>query len=191
MIRELAWLVAQVGENLPPAVVGAAMKELGLENVFDTATLREDQQPSVGSLREITVRLGLISEAHGWLRVTAKGRALADDPVRLWWYAAGRLELGTPGSFEETACVATLLWLAAGRPVGAPEWEAFGVGVGSASGWRHGDGSAVTRIDLRSGCLELLQVIGHLVAVDGWPWGGATPTPGGVLLVRAALAAGG
>ncbi|MEO8907954.1 MAG: plasmid pRiA4b ORF-3 family protein, partial [Microbacteriaceae bacterium] len=92
MVEPYLWLVRRAGTDgirltqagwLPPAVVSAAMTELGWGDRWIGAMNREDQTMPIANLRADTTRLGLLRKSKGVLYATAAARKHLDDPVGL------------------------------------------------------------------------------------------------------------
>lgn len=127
MVRAYAWLLDRVGHGLrltatgrlpPPAVVSAAMAELGLDRDWIGKNNREDQTWPVRALRTSVQRLGLLRVSKGQLLRTQAGAALTDDPAGLWRHIAQRAAGSARDPFVHTATSLVLLAVAAGRPRG-------------------------------------------------------------------------
>ena len=101
---------------LPPAIVSAAMRELGWTEQWYGAANREIHAAPVLELRESAQRFGLVRKNRGQVLVTKLGRRLVDDPDGLWWHLAGHLP-DARSEPERHAGVLYLLTVAAGRPL--------------------------------------------------------------------------
>lgn len=145
--------------------------------------------PTAASCRPQSARqLGLVRKHRGKLLVTARGRAVADDPVALWHQLAERMPLGSPGDAEGQAGLVVLLAIAARA---SDEPEALAAEVLGARGWRLSDGTPLTGSTIRwllGDDLATLERIGVLASA-GWGRGPGTPTGQGVMFARAALRA--
>lgn len=122
VVAPFRWLLDRAREGirltqagyLPPAVVTAAMTELGwLEHAYGPAN-REIHTPLL-ELRESAQHFGLLRKYRGQLITTKVGRNLVDDPTGLWWHIAARLPAGRSEPRRQ-AGVLYLLTVAAGRP---------------------------------------------------------------------------
>ena len=99
VVAPYTWLLDRVGDGvrltqagyLPPAVVTAAMTELGWADDWYGKNNREDVTLPVLELRESAQRFGLVRKYRGHLLPTKVARALADDPAQLWWHLASAL----------------------------------------------------------------------------------------------------
>lgn len=122
VVAPYRWLLQRVGDGirltqagyLPPAVVKAAMVELGWQGDWYGAGNREVETP-VRELRESAQRFGLLRKNRGQLLRTKLGGRLVDDPSGLWWHLATRLPDGRSDA-ERQAGILYLLTVAAGRP---------------------------------------------------------------------------
>ena len=122
MVEPFAWFVRHVGtDGLPltaqgylrPADVTAAAERLHLDDEWIGAMNRESLTPPVAELRRAAAHAGLVRVAKGRIHATARGTALADDPVALWWHLADRLPAGRRDD-ERDAGLLVLLALAGG-----------------------------------------------------------------------------
>lgn len=99
VVAPYRWLLDRVSDGvkltqagyLPPAVVMAAMTELGWTDDWYGKNNREDVTLPVLELRESAQRFGLVRKYRGQLVPTKVGHMLADDPARLWWHLASVL----------------------------------------------------------------------------------------------------
>ena len=99
MVRPYQWLLERVREGvrlteagyLPPALVAAAMDELGWSGDWPGKHNREHQMIPVLELRESAQRFGLLRKQYGRLLLTRVGARMAGDPAGLWWHLASRL----------------------------------------------------------------------------------------------------
>jgi hypothetical protein len=107
---------------LPPASVGALMKQLDPEQRWRGPTNREAQTYPLLALREITTRLGLLRAYRGRLVPTKAAQKLRRSPVGLWWHIARRLPLEKPEHGRD-ASVFLMLTLAADEPISATSLE--------------------------------------------------------------------
>ncbi len=139
-------------------------------------------------LRDAAQRLPLLRRFTGRLVPTRRGRALAGDPVGVWWLLAGELPLsGRDASDAEwQAGVLFLALMATGST------DAAGVEVArllTGLGWAVGDGARVCRRAGTGLIAAEVRLLLQLGAFDrdrhgGWP---GTVTPEGIALARAAL----
>ena len=174
------WLLGRVGDAirltqagyLPPAVVKAAMQELGWLDGWYGAGNREADTP-VHKLRESARRFGLLRKNRGQLLVTKLGRRLAVDPVELWWHIASRLPDG-PSEPQRQAGVLYLLTVAAGRP---RDDELLATGM-SILGWTLDGVQAVSPISAFSAARDTWWVFHRLRLVpEKARWDDPEPTP--------------
>lgn len=115
VVAPYRWLLNRVGDGvkltqagyLPPAVVTAAMSELGWAEDWYGKHNREDVTLPVLELRESAQRFGLVRKYRGQLLPTKVGRALIDDPAGLWWHLATAL----PDARSESQRHAGVLYL--------------------------------------------------------------------------------
>ena len=99
VVAPYRWLLDRVGDGvrltqagyLPPAIVTAAMTELGWADDWYGKNNREDVTLPVLELRESAQRFGLVRKYRGQLVPTKIGRAVSADPVGLWWHLANAL----------------------------------------------------------------------------------------------------
>jgi hypothetical protein len=107
---------------LPPASVGALMKQLDPEQRWRGPANREAQTYPLLALREITTRLGLLRAYRGRLVPTKAAQKLRRSPVGLWWHIARRLPLEKPEHGRD-ASVFLMLTLASDEPISATSLE--------------------------------------------------------------------
>ena len=194
MTRAYTWLLHRVGDGLtltaagwlPPAIVTAAMEELGLDRDWIGKNNREDMTEPVRRLRMSAQRLGLLRVSKGRLLRTRTGSALADDPTGLWRHLAQRVATPPREPFARAATQLLLLAVAAGRDRDAPLAQVL-----SAAGWRTGGRADVSRWAPEQAA-ELVTAV--LDAVGAYGYGSrvsrsakASPTPGARALARLAL----
>ena len=148
MVRPYAWLLDRIGDGirltsagfLPPAVVSAAVTDLGLADEWIGKGNREAQTLPVLLLRESAQRAGLLRKYSGQLLLTPRGRKGRHDPVALWRLLAAALPV-EHDEFGRQAGLVLLVLLAAGR---VAEWEEAAARLLCAIGWRTADGDPVT-----------------------------------------------
>jgi hypothetical protein len=197
MVRPFTVLLDTIGEGvkltaagyLPPAVVETIFDELDLGEEWIGKGNREDLTVPVLELREATQRLGLLRKYKGKLLLTSRARQLADDPVGLWWYLAGRLPLGgrNPSDVQWQAGVLLLALMASGETDDA---EVRVARLLTGVGWALEGGAPVDRraaTGLIAQDVHLLHRLGAFGRVRGGGWPGEVTTEG-VALARAALA---
>ena len=121
MVEPFAWFVRHVGLGghpltaqgyLKPADVVAVAEHLHLDDEWIGTMNRESLTP-VAEFRKAAQRTRLLRVAQGRIHATARGAALADDPVALWRHLAERLPAGR-ADHERDAGLLVLLSLAAG-----------------------------------------------------------------------------
>lgn len=195
MVRPYAWLLNRVGTGgirltsagyLPPVHVAAAFADLGLAEEWIGKGNREADTVPVWRLRETAQKLGLIRKRLGELQLTARGRAVRDDPVALWWYLAERMPVGSADELQSQAGLLCLLVIAAGRPcdVGVVVADLLG-----SIGWMWSDGTPLTPGVLERAAGDTSEVLRRIGAMNGNLLSSfaATPTADGALFARAAL----
>lgn len=196
MTHAYRWLLDRLGGDgvkltaagyLPPAHVRAAFEELDLADEWIGAGNREDLTVPVLELRESAQRLGLLRKYRGRLLPTARGRTLADDPVRLWHHVAARLPIGggNESDAEWQAGVLLLGMMATGTTDDAETVIATCL---SDLGWQQGDGHPIHRLTvggLIRDDVHVLRRLGALTSEGAWP---GYVTAGGARLARLALA---
>lgn len=99
VVAPYSWLLERVGNGvkltqagyLPPAMVMAAMTDLGWSDDWCGKNNREDLTLPVLELRGSAQRFGLVRKYRGQLLQTKIGRTLTDDPTELWWHLASAL----------------------------------------------------------------------------------------------------
>ena len=195
MVRPYAWLLDRVGADgikltsagyLPPVHVSAAFAELGLADEWIGIGNREADTWPVLQLRESAQKLGLLRKYKGELRWTARGRALRDDPVGLWWHLAGRMPFGSSDTFGGQA---ELLYLVAVAGNDIEDVDATVARV-LAGAWRLRDGTKPTSREAFMAGHDAWDVLRRIGAVVGMRYGRQSPervSPEGVLFARAAL----
>ena len=147
------WLLRRVGVDglpltaagwLPPAVVGAAMRDLGWELRWFGAFNREEQTRPIRRLRETAQGLGLVRKSKGRLVLGAAARRLLDDPVGLWSALASALAHRRRSAAEADAVLLLAVEVAAGRRAGQLDYLGPISFALSALGWTSGDGGDVS-----------------------------------------------
>ncbi|WP_434616044.1 plasmid pRiA4b ORF-3 family protein [Arthrobacter sp. A5] len=128
VVRPIHWLLQRAGTDgleltaagyLKPAVVRAAVSELGWQERCYGTINREDQAIPVLALRENCVRWKLLRKTKGRLVLTPAARKMADDDAALWAHVAERLAL--PGSNAADLVHRVVVgWLLEGT---MPEWN--------------------------------------------------------------------
>jgi hypothetical protein len=195
MVRPYAWLLDRVGTRgikltsagyLPPIHVSAAFTELGLAEEWIGQGNREADTWPVLHLRESAQRLGLLRKRKGELLQTARGRAVADDPVALWWHLAERMPIPSGDPFESQASLLFLVAIAGGPVDDVEETVAHILG---SLGWMLVDGAPPTSWEARAAARDTYDVLRRLGAItsERFPLGPDTPTADGALFARAAL----
>ena len=196
MARPYRWLLERVGEEgikltkagyLPPAVVEAAMDELGLWDEWIGAGNREDLTLPVLDLRGSAQQLGLLRKHRGRLLRTKRGSAAAADPVALCGHLAERMPPAQRGTAEHRAGTVLLLALAAGAD---EDTDALVDDALAAEGWRYADGTPLTIRTIREvgrPTRAMLERVGALARERGHP-GATAPTALARPFAHAALA---
>jgi hypothetical protein len=122
MVEPFAWFVRRVGVGglaltaqgyLRPADVTAVAECLHLDAEWIGSMNRESLTPQVGEFRRAAQHAGLVRVAKGRIHATARGAALAQDAVALWWHLAQRQPVGRRDA-ERDAGILALLAVAAG-----------------------------------------------------------------------------
>ncbi len=195
MVRPYAWLLERVGTGgikltsagyLPPVDVAAAFTELGLAGEWIGGGNREADTWPVLNLRESAQKLGLLRKHRGELLCTARGRAVRDDPVGLWWHLAERMPARAVDPF---ASQAALLYLTAVAGNAADDLDATVASILGSIGWRLSDGTPPTSREASMAARETLEVLRRIGAITGERFGPRPQTPSaeGVLFARASL----
>ena len=140
MTAPYLWLIRRIGHDgvsltaagwLPPAIVQAAMTELGWNRDWIGKANREDLTPPVFRLRESAQQLGLIRKVKGRLVLSAATKRLA-SPVDLWHFIARALAVRHRHDAERDAALLLLLEIAGGERFAWNdnlEAVAFGLGM--------------------------------------------------------------
>ena len=197
MVRPYTWLLRRVGADgikltgagyLPPAHVAAAFEELDLADEWIGKGNREDLTLPVLNLRETAQRAGLLRTSRGRLLLTARGRAVIDDPVALWWRLAERMPPRSTSAHEAQAGMVLLLAVAADIADVDEVDDTIAV-VLDAIGWMSGDGSPLTPMAAAHAAWDTRAVLQRLGAFADHDLFGrrAAPTDEGVTFARAAL----
>lgn len=193
MVRPYAWLLDRVGPGgirltsagyLPPVHVAAAFTELALADAWIGRGNREGDTWPVLHLRESAQKLGLLRKHRGELLWTARGRALRQDAVALWWHLAERMPLRSADPFESQASMLFLMAVAGGL---VDELDAAVAHILGSVGWMLSDGTPPARaFGAASDTYEVLRRIGAIAGEHYFPRSDA-PATEGVLFARAAL----
>ena len=195
MVRPYAWLLNRVGARgirltsagyLPPVHVAAAWSELGLAGEWYGRGNREVDTPPVLRLRETAQKLGLLRKSRGDLLLTARGRAVCDDPVALWWHLAERMPIKSANDLASQAGLLFLLVISAGR---GDDVEQTVASLIDSMGWMQSDGGPVEPWLIVRAAEETVEVLRRLGAMTGQLFSALprTPTADGTLFARAAL----
>lgn len=193
MTRAYSWLLRRVGDGLaltaagwmPPAVVTAAMEEVGLDRSWIGKNNREDTTEPVRALRASAQSMGLVRANKGRLLRTKVGVAVTDDPIALWSHIAQRVGAPPSDPFRRLASSLLLLAVAAGRPRDVRLREVL-----TEAGWRAGGGSGVSDFAAwraAAGVTAVLHAVRAYGDSDLWRDRSAPATPGAQALARAAL----
>jgi hypothetical protein len=193
MVNPFAWFVRHVGTGgraltaqgyLRPADVTAAAEHLHLDDEWIGAMNRESLTPQVAEFRRVAQQVGLVRVAKGRIHATARGIALAEDPVALWWHLAERLPVGRRDS-ERDAGMLALLAVAAGAD--ASNEVSLGP-IMTGLGWRLRSGQPLDDHVVRGWAITTVEALRRLGCFDA---GGArrslAPTAAGRAFARAAL----
>jgi hypothetical protein len=193
MAHPYSWLLDQVGDGikltaagfLPPEAVEASVAELGLENEWIGKHNRENQTLPVLELRESAMKTGLLRKERGVLLPTPSGRAVRNDPVKLWWHLAENVPPRRVQPLELQATMLLHTAVAAQLPEDplqfATDWlEKFGYGFR--------DGSPLTKWAVRDSAETAYTVLLRTGAIErGDILQPDRATPQGALFARAAL----
>lgn len=191
MVEPFAWLVRHVGtEGLPltaqgylrPADVRAVAGRLDLDDEWIGAMNRESLTPPVAELRRAAAHSGLVRVAKGRIHATARGTALADDPVALWWHIADRLPAGRRDDERDAG---TLMLLAlAGNMDGDGDLGRMMTSLG----WRLRSGRTLDDRAVRTIAATTAEALHRLGCFDtAGSRHGSMPTAAGRSFARAAL----
>jgi hypothetical protein len=195
MVRPYVWLLDRVGSAgirltsagyLPPAHVAAAFAELGMEDKWFGRGNRESDTWPVLHLRESAQKMGLVRKHRGELRQTAKGRALREDPVALWWHLAKRTPIRSADPFQFQAGLLLLLAIASEQTGDLDETISR---ILASIGWALPDGAPPTSTDVHLAALDNYELLRRVGAISGWRHlpSGEAPTAEGALFARASL----
>jgi Plasmid pRiA4b ORF-3-like protein len=195
MVGPYVWLLDRVGADgialtgagyLPPVHVVAAMAELDFSAEWPFATSRESDTRPVLDLRASATRMGLLRKHRGRLLVTSRGRAVADDPVALWWHIAARLPIEPADPVRRQA---GLLFLLAAASRSDEELHDTVAAFLADIGWASSDGEPLSGGQAGWAAWDTEAVVRHLGGISQGPGGGGArrPTADGALLARAAL----
>jgi hypothetical protein len=162
------------------------MTELDLDAEWIGAGNRESQTQPVLSLRESAVRLGLLRKHRGKLMITSRGRALAADPLALWWHIADRLPLRSAHEGEMHAGLICLILVAAQVKEDQNATIAYFL---DHLGWLDGDGVPMSPALAGFAALDTADVIRRLGATADSTGSlrASPPTTEATALARAAL----
>lgn len=190
-LRQYTWLLDRVGDGLvltqagylPPAVVLAAMTELGLGKDWIGKGNREDLTRPVADLRRSAQRLGLLRVSKGRLLPTKAGTSAAADPELLARTIAQKAGGLRRGALERELSTLLLLQVAAGTSVEVDASRRFVARVLGDLGWRSSDGRPVEPW----GLLRQDEGTGQLLSSLGCLERRATPSPGAQAVARMVL----
>ncbi len=135
VVRPVRWLLQRAGTDgleltaagyLKPAVVRAAVAELGWQERCYGSINREDQAIPVMALREDCVRWKLLRKTKGRLVLTPAARKMADDDAALWTHVTERFAL-TAGNAADLVHRVVVGWLLADT---MPDWKRHRRGTG-------------------------------------------------------------
>lgn len=156
MVEPFLWLVRKAGTTgirltqagwLPPAIVSAAMHELGWADRWIGKANREDQTAPIANLREDVTRFGLLRKRKGVLHATAAARRFVEDPVGLWRMLAGTFLRRTRSDAERDIAALVALDIATGRATDGGRgfgYDMTGILFGlEALGWAGSDGTSL------------------------------------------------
>ena len=143
-VRRYRHLIDTVGKGLkltaagylPPRIVEAMYRDLGMDTGWWGKGNREDLTLPVLWLRESATKLGLLRKNRGYLLPTKIGTRLAHDAAGLFSHVASKLPLGRP--HERDAGVLALLLVASRTP-----WTGFSPEAADLMAWIgwHTDGN--------------------------------------------------
>lgn len=190
MVEPFAWFVRHVGiagrpltaqGYLRPADVTAVAERLHLDDEWIGTMNRESLTPAVAEFRRSAQRAGLLRVAKGRIYATARGAALADDPVALWRHFADRLPTAR-SDHERDAGMLVLLALAAGSgDLGD---------LMTSLGWKRRSGRPLDDYDVRDLATTAVETLLRLGCFDTTSRRqGRRPTTAGRQFARAALRA--
>ncbi len=193
MTDPFAWFVRHVGGGglaltaqgyLRPADVTAVAHRLRLDDEWIGAMNRESQTPQVAEFRRAAQHAGLVRTAKGRIYATARGAALAEEPVTLWWHLAGRLPAGRRDP-ERDAGLLTLLAVAAGTAGDSP----LGLGrIMTGVGWQLRSGRPLDDHTVWGWAITTVEALRRLGCFEtGGRRHSRTPTAAGQSFARAAL----
>lgn len=196
-VRPYTWLLSRIGDDgikltqaghLPPLHVAATVTELDLDEVWIGKGNRENLTYPVLHLRESAQRTGLLRKHRGWLHATARGRALRDDPVGLWWHLAQRLPVPSNDGCAYQASLLYLAAVAAGIDSGHDQMIAD---LLDAIGWMRGDGTPITAGSVAYATFDIKDTLRRMGLLRQEGRGldrEERPTKNAVTFARAALA---
>lgn len=190
-LRQYAWLLDRAGDGLaltqagylPPAVVLAAMTELGLARDWIGKGNREDLTRPVADLRRSAQRLGLLRVSKGRLLPTKAGTAAAADPELLARTIAQKAGGLRRGALERELSTLLLLQVAAGTSVEVDASRRFVARVLGDLGWRRADGGPIEPWGLLRRDEDTEQLFSSIGCLERR----ATPSPGAQTVARMVL----
>ncbi len=168
-VRPYTWLLDRVGESgitltgagyLPPAVVQAAVADLGIAEKWIGKGNREVQTYPVLQLRESAQRAGLLRKNRGTLKLTSRGRRALTDPVGLWWALAERTPPRSAQAWRNQAGLLLLLTTAAN----ADDQNSVIADLLGAIGWTAGDDTPLTGMMIAQATEETTAVLRSMEA---------------------------
>ncbi|GAB3796005.1 hypothetical protein GCM10028798_05550 [Humibacter antri] len=171
IVEPFAWMIRAAGTDgirltgagwLPPAVVHAAMNELGWTEAWYGKANREDITAPIRNLREDATHLGMLRKRNGVLYATSAATKLVDDPVALWRHLAGSVVRKTRLGPYRDVIVLIAVELAAGdldpRVDGGRGVEGVGFGL-EVLGWVSADGTPLTDADVHALVVDALNMM--------------------------------
>jgi hypothetical protein len=196
MVFPYSWLLDRVGAGgikltgsgyLPPVHVEAAMAELGLNEEWIGKGNREIQTLPVLNLRESAQAMGLLRKHRGTLVLTRRGRAVANDPLALWWHLAEQMP---PASRDACETQAGLILLATLAAQSTDDPDTTIAELLTAIGWISSDGTPMTPSMAGHASWDthsVLRRLGAFINEPGIHRRSEKSTPQGVTFARAAL----
>lgn len=198
LVRPIEWMLQRAqGDGirltaagyLPPAVVRAAMEELGWLDGWIGKANREDLTPQIWQLHRATQSMKLLRVRKGVLLLTPLGREVVGSPDALW-DRLGRSLLDQPSTVESMA-VRFLLLCIATRSFETRNQYLHTVAFGLHTiGWVEPDHRQISQsraFDLVAEPWRLLRLLGAFDTASrrGYDWGSGTAA--GAALARHAL----